>query len=456
MTEFQTFDVPSAVAFLAWPGIPAPEGANLLAMQYSFERTLELPSQEIQALQWKQLSILLAHAKSTISFYQDKSVYSWPDRVNSIEDFSELPILTRSMVQKAGDMLLSNAIPKEHGAISSIQTSGSTGQPIKAYRTALFNFFWRAFTVRDHLLHRRNFSLKLAAIRPEINLQPGQSHSFKNWGTATQPIVKSGNSIVMSSNSNINAQADWLIKENPAYLLTMPSNLYALAIFFQQANLQLPGLRELRTYGETLTAHCRELCAEVFGVKIKDMYSAQEVGYLALQHPENETYLVQSEGVYLEVLRENGEACTEGEIGSVVVTPLHNFAMPLLRYEIGDYAQVAEQNPKGVGSLLLEKILGRTRNMLVLPDGSKHWPSFPAELWRAIAPIKQFQLTQKERKTIEVRLVVETALTKEQEQAVKAMLSKQLFYPFKYKLIYVSMIERAKSGKFEDFISLVI
>lgn len=61
------------------------------------------------------------------------------------------------------------------------------------------------------------------------------------------------------------------------------------------------------------------------------MYSANEVGYIALQCPRTEVYHVLSEGALVEVLDEHGQACAPGAIGRVVVTPLHNFAMPLFR-----------------------------------------------------------------------------------------------------------------------------
>src|SRR3546814_9801972 len=74
------------------------------------------------------------------------------------------------------------------------------------------------------------------------------------------------------------------------------------------------------------------LCRDVWGLKIADLYSTQEAGYLALQCPEHEHYHVQSEAVLLEVLDEEDRPCRPGEVGRVVVTPLTNFAMPMIRY----------------------------------------------------------------------------------------------------------------------------
>ena len=70
------------------------------------------------------------------------------------------------------------------------------------------------------------------------------------------------------------------------------------------------------------------------------MYSCEEAGYIALQCPQAEHYHCQSESVLVEVLDDEGRPCTPGQVGKVVLTALHNFAMPLIRYENQDYAEV--------------------------------------------------------------------------------------------------------------------
>jgi phenylacetate-CoA ligase len=88
------------------------------------------------------------------------------------------------------------------------------------------------------------------------------------------------------------------------------------------------------------------------------MYSANETGYLALQCPLSGHYHVQSETVLVEVLDEVGRACRPGETGAVVVTPLQNFAMPLLRYSLGDFAEVGSPCACGRHLPVLKEILG--------------------------------------------------------------------------------------------------
>jgi phenylacetate-CoA ligase len=185
------------------------------------------------------------------------------------------------------------------------------------------------------------------------------------------------------------------------------------------------------------------------------MYSANELGYLALQCPEHEHYHVQAEGVLLEVLGEDNRPCATGEIGRVVVTSLHNFAMPLLRYDIGDYAEAGPPCPCGRGLPVLSRIVGRTRNMLTLASGERYWPNFGLRGLTDELPILQHQIVQKAFDRIEARLVTERGLTVEEEGRLRAQLLSRLPAGFRADIVYCEAIARGEGGKFEDFVSEV-
>jgi phenylacetate-CoA ligase len=96
---------------------------------------------------------------------------------------------------------------------------------------------------------------------------------------------------------------------------------------------------------------------EAWGVPVIFIYSRAEIGVMALQCPQNDHLHVQSENVRLEVLDDDNMPCQPGETGRVVVTPLHNYQTPLVRYEIGDYAEVGEACSCGRGLPVLIRIL---------------------------------------------------------------------------------------------------
>ncbi|MBU1690275.1 MAG: phenylacetate--CoA ligase family protein [Gammaproteobacteria bacterium] len=440
----------SSFRSVAWPSMPDPVGTAMLALQYQLNQTQWLSPEALQEQQFSQLQSVLTHAYKTIQFYRVRldTIGFKPHQPITPEQFLSLALLRRSEIQSAGESLLSQHPPKDHGRILTYQTSGSTGRPIKAFGTDITHFFWNALTLRDHLWHKRNFSGKLASIRTTV--QDGVS---QGWGPATDVAFKTGQIAMLNIRADINSQLQWLQAQNPDYLLSHPSNILALAHRCIQKRIPLTKLREVRAFGETVTPELRAACSEAWDVSVKAVYSAEEVGYIALQCPEYEHYHIQSENLLVEILNDENQACEPGEIGRVVITTLHNFAMPLIRYEILDYAEAGEPCPCGRGLPVIKRVMGRQRNLVTLPNGKQHWPSFPAESWAFIAPIRQIQLVQRELDIIEARLVTDRPLNAEEARELVAVLQEHLGYPFQITLQYMQQIEHKANFKYEDFIS---
>lgn len=446
----------SGMAGTVWPAIPEPAGATMLAVQYQLEKSQWLVPEELIELQLQQAGQLLAHAAAQVPYYRNRLRHALvkPGKRLSLAEWRQLPILTRAEVQRAGKSLLASTIPAGHGKINQVQTSGSTGTPITAFGTDLTQFFWRAATLRDHLWHQRDFSAKFTAIRSEGARQPGEWTERQGWGPATDVLFTTGPSSALNIRTDVATQAAWLVQQRPVYLLSFPSNIAALARHFQATGLALPTLREIRTYGEVAGSEVRRLCQETWGVPITDMYSSQEVGYIALQCPDHEHYHLQ-EGVFTEVLDEMGQPCQIGEVGRVVVTNLHNFAMPLIRYQLGDYAELGEPCPCGRGLPVLRQVMGRVRNLLILPDGRRHWPSFPSKEWSVIGTIRQMQLVQHDLERIEARIVADQPLQPAEKERLRQTLVERFGHPFRIDITYYTEIPRGGSWKYEDFISKV-
>jgi phenylacetate-CoA ligase len=139
-----------------------------------------------------------------------------------------------------------------------------------------------------------------------------------------------------------------------------------------------------------------------------------------------------------------------------VVTDLLNFASPIIRYDIGDYAEVGAACGCGRGLFTLQRVLGRQRNMVKLPGGRSHWPLTGFHDFGRVADITQYQFVQKSLDLIEVRLVVADglALRAEQEQALSEIISRWMKHRFQYQFVYYPQrLPKAASGKFEEFLS---
>jgi len=441
-----------------WPVVPESYPAKVLGLLFQLEQSQWLSPERLRERQFGQIARLLAHAAGTVPFYRDRldALDLTSPEALSPERWHDVPILSRRDIQHGGTALYSTGIPKDHGRTSEISTGGSTGQPVKVRCTGLTELYWRAFALRDHCWHRRDLSQQLAAIRYTSNpsAQPPDGETLSNWGSATRGIIQTGPGALLSVKSDVEQQAQWLKRRNPAYLMCYPTCALALARLFAERRETVSQLREIRTFGEIVEPNVRQAWQEAWGVPVVDVYSTGEVGYVALQCPEHEHYHVQSENVLVEILDEQNRPCSPGEIGRVVITTLHNFAMPLIRYEIGDYAEVGERCPCGRSLPVLNRILGRQRNMLLLPDGRRRWPSLEhveGDRDTNLPPIGQMQVVQKTREEIEVNLVAARALSTDEESVLMTHLTQALGDSFRIDFNYVTHIPRSPSGKFEDF-----
>lgn len=440
--------VTSQLSGIEWPGLPADEAARLLALQYQLDRSQWWSAENLQAQQMRQFNAVFSHALATVPYYRERCA-QWSSVSIDWNRYRELPVSTRSTVQQAGVALHSESPPPAHGPLTSTESSGSTGTPLVTRGTAWTQLFWQALLLREHDWHGRDLRGKLAAIRSKTGEQ-----RFPGWGAATAAFA-TGPSVMRGLSDDLDNQLQWLQQEDPDYVISYATNIQMLARRSRELGLRLPRLKQARSYGETLRPDVRDDVRGAWSVELVDSYSSEELGYIALQCPECTHYHVQSESLIVEVLDETGGLCRPGEVGRVVVSTLHNFAMPLLRYANGDYAEAGGDCRCGRGLPVLRRIVGRQRNMVVRPDGVRHWPSFPSEAWRGIAPVRQIQLLQDAADHIEVRLVTDRALTAEESARLTVVLQECLGYPFRMTLNRVPAIARNFGQKYEDFVSLL-
>lgn len=445
------WSIQSAVPGASWPAIPAPHAATTLGILFQLEQSQWLPAARLLELQLQQLLSVVRHARAHVPFAREHwPAPAQPDGPLTLEHLAELPVLTRAELQAHYTELKSDWVAPEHGALAELRTSGSTGSPVRILRAALSRAFWNVFTLRDHLWHRRDLRGKLAAIRH--GLEPQESPA---WGNATAGIVGTGPAAVLGVDADIDRQIAWLGEQAPSYLLTYPSLVRQLAAACIARGVRFPGLAQVRTIGETLDPEVRALCRQAWGVGIADVYSAEEVGYIALQCPDHEHYHVQSEGVLVEVLDDHGRQCAPGEIGRIVVSDLHNFAMPLVRYDIGDYGELGEPCPCGRGLPVLRRIVGRVRNTLVTAEGRRYWPTFGQRGFQEIAPILRFQFVQTAYDRVEMRFMAAEPITAAQESRLRERIVARLPAGFSIGFVRVASLPRSASGKYEDFVSQV-
>jgi phenylacetate-CoA ligase len=433
-----------------WP--PILPGANNAAvmLQVQFEISQWWEPNRILSYQLAQLRNVMIHAAKTTHFYRDRlkaALAHSTERGLGLTALQQIPILTRSEFQEAGVSINSTAVPASHGQVLDVRTSGSTGQPLALKGTEITADFQTALNLRYHLWHRRVFLQKSLAFR---TMKPGEPDKrvFPAWG----PVVGAGSSTTVSMAQPASRLLEILKAENPAYLMVHPSVLKELLYLSRENDFQPDNLREVLSLGEILYPELRERCQNQWNVKVSDSYSCMEFGTLALQCPEHPHYHIQSESALVEVLRPDNTPCMPGEIGKTVVSSLNNFATPMLRYENGDMAEVGEPCACGRGLPVLKRIIGRVRNMAVLPNGERIMPNLSTGPLLNELPVKHFQLVQKTTEMIEARIVVGRPLTANEETELADYFNKGWGYEFNFTFVYVDEIARGINGKYEVFL----
>ena len=249
-------------------------------------------------------------------------------------------------------------------------------------------------------------------------------------------------------------QVDALVVAKPEFLYTMPSNLDGLLQVFERRGVRLSSLRRIFTGGEVLEDSLRERARDILGVEIRDNYGSTE-GFIAWQCPAG-SYHINAEHVAVEIVDESGRQVAPGQMGKVLITTLENRLMPLIRYEIGDYA-IASNDACGCGRSLpvMGRVMGRGINLFRLPGGRliSPWPLVGP--LKARSEIRQFQIVQETHDHYLVRYVSDRELDREAQHEIRAGFGKILEIEVTVSFERMDSIPRTAGGKFMTALSLL-
>ncbi|MCC3860671.1 phenylacetate--CoA ligase family protein [Pseudemcibacter aquimaris] len=424
--------------------------------------SFDIINEKIQQSQWykndiaeellrRQLGKICGHAFKNTPFFRKRLENLRIDKKKGVDlkDFSNIPILKRADIQNHKDKMHSRDLAMENYGATDLSTTGSTSTPLAvrwsrcAYLvTTVLQDRWYKWAGLDG---NRNLA-RLYSEADEIN---GNQGSFSKGWMSGNP---NGGYAVNSSTLPISIQAKWLEHIKPDYLMAYPSNVYAIFDYAENNNIDLSSIEKILTYGEVLSCETKSYFLNEHAIDVIDKYSCRETGCMALKCKSSDNYHVQTSNVYLEILREDGSAAEEGEVGKVVVTSLTNTAMPLIRYEVGDYAAVGSKCVCGRGLPTIKKIMGRTRNMAKLRDGDSFWPRFYTEELISKTPVKQIQYIQVDYEKIHVLYVSDGEISCNDRIDVCNSAKKLFPFPIEVTIEKVDFVGREWGGKFEDFL----
>ena len=443
--------VMSNAEHILWPPLPLGNTASLTALLYQLDESQWFPPEELQRRQFRELEKLAAYAYSHSPYFRQRMDQAGlkPHDLSSPEGLRKLPFLSRRELRQVGTPLYCSPIPASHLPLSEGKSSGSTGEPVIIQKTVINRMLWHANMMREHFWHKRDFRERLVNIRAALT----DFVHHKGWGAPVDLLYRSGDSLGVPVTLDTRELIRIIRDFGAGNLIVYPNTLGSIVAMCEKEGITIPSLHHIWCIGETLKPELRQRAATVLGANIEDDYSCNEIGIMALQCPQSGLLHVMSESVLIEVIDEDGKPCKEGQVGKVIVTDLHNFATPMIRYDIGDLAEVGDACPCGRGLPTLKAIKGRNRNLVIKPDGSKHWPPLSQAILYSGLPILQFQVIQHSLTEVEALIVASPMLTTEQETVLKRHLHEALKHPFELRITYFEdKIPRTENGKFEDFI----
>lgn len=418
------------------------------------DQSQHFPVQRLKALQDRGLQRFLRHAYEQVPAYRQRLAPLFSSGLEAdLSRWQEIPVLTRPQAQEQAQELTASSVPKQAGATQTQHTSGSTGTPLVHYRSKLQQTANQAVMDRLFQWYEMDGSKGLAQLTTDYHDRASYPDGYtgREWYRG-QP---QGNYFHLDTlNTTTMEQLKWLEGTAAAYLNTFPNNARGLIEAAQEADSPLPFFDVVLLSGEVLEDETRKLIADTIAGTTINLYGASETGRLAGSCPEHGTLHIHEEISLLEVVDEQGKPVPDGQTGRLVTTSFYNFAMPLIRYALGDYGAVsATPCPCGRKGRTLKFVAGRQRNLFRFVDGTTKWPDIKMRELRTIYSFRQMQVVQDKIDHLTVYMVSSTDGVELDHKAVQEVFRRSLHPSLKITIKLCDQIGRSASGKFEDFIS---
>jgi phenylacetate-CoA ligase len=375
------------------------------------ERTQWCSPDELRALQSAELRKLMEHAWAHVPLYRRRfeDAGLGPAHIRTVDDLAKLPLLTRDEASTSFEERKSTAKP-----LPEIRkmTSGSTGYPLLfAYdrgseywrqATKLRGYGWAGYRPGDKTLH---FWGSIAAV---------QSPPFKAKAkSALDHLFRREHYIDCSDHSEeaLSAVVAQIRARSPTAIVCYAQAGAALARHIVETRSRDWKDIIVISAAERLFPTDREMMIEAFGPKVFETYGSREVMLIAAECPAHEGMHVSEENLVVELVVREGDRerpAAPGELGEVVVTDLHNYGAPFIRYLTGDLAIERPRVRCACGRWLarLQTVEGRATDTLRDGSGRPIGGMFFIVLFSVLAhKVRGFQVIQRKDRSIDLKIV---------------------------------------------------
>ena len=320
---------------------------------------------------------LLLHAYHHVPFYRETLVKAGvvknPNTVD-LDRFHRVSLLDKAKIRSHFEDLKSDDLSKRKWHKNS--SGGSTGEPVTLIQDSVYNDWRGAVKVLYDDWAGYSFADRKIRLWGSIRDLSAAKDNFK-----IRLIKWINNDVLLNAFRMTPAEMhDYVRKINdfkPIQILAYAESIYELSRFIENESLRVYSPRAIMTSAGTLFPHMRDTIGHVFRAPVFNRYGSREVGDIACECPQHYGLHVCSPTHYVEILRADGSLVNPKEVGEIVITSLVNYAMPLIRYRIGDMGMWSENPcPCGRAWPLLEEVTGRVTDVFYRRDGGVVSPEF--------------------------------------------------------------------------------
>jgi phenylacetate-coenzyme A ligase PaaK-like adenylate-forming protein len=336
----------------------------------SLAKTQYTPAEELLHNQRSLLERLIRHARAHVPFYRDTGrldVLFKSDDTIHWENWSQVPLLTRHDIRRAGDALRSRELPPSHGEVWSYSSSGSTGESITVLHSDLSNRIVRlALQLRDFQQHQIDPTRRLALIRRYVN-EAEEVRREDGWASDLPVMGLPGERFDFPVTWDPDKLVAAIISIRPDIVHARPSVLREICSRDTSNDLCKLRISAAIVVGEQCTEQARSQIEQHLGCPIVNFYSSTECGRIAMSCPHCNQFHINAEAIAVEVLNKHGYPARSEQAGSIIATPLYNYAMPLIRYDHGDEARLGQRDACKITLPALAEVFGRRIPAAIAP-----------------------------------------------------------------------------------------
>ncbi|MFW6102670.1 MAG: phenylacetate--CoA ligase family protein, partial [Chloroflexota bacterium] len=441
------------------PALDILRGTHAMRSFLELEETQWWPRERIDRLQSERLQRLVHHAYERVPYYRAvmEELGVRPESISTPADLSLLPVLTKADVRAHSSHLLARGFP--HKELLLGQTGGSTGTPLTFYSSRQAR--WSNGTGRSLR------ALTWAGVYPGDSTviiakrhRPGPVRTppfHRIVGLVTGETLEDCTTL---SDATLPGVVQRLARQRPRALRGYASAMCIIADFIRESGMPVPETGAIVVGGEQLFDEQRALLREVFELEPFSKYSSFENYDIAMECESHSGMHVAAEDLIVEIVDDEGHPVPPGTEGRLLVTNLHEYGMPLTRYDTDDQSSFATGSCECGRSLpRLRAVTGKTGNTIYTASGRRISPLALSSSSLAGLDIRQFQFVQEQLDRVTVKIVPETDLDRDTRaclcKTIEAHYRSILGDEMRVDVVIVGGIEPTPAGKHLFLISKV-